>query len=1207
MESLDPLGIPLDHFNLIEASAGTGKTYTLTALYVRLVVEAGIPVNRILVVTYTNAATKELRDRIRERLGQVRQAFLRGRASEEDDLATRLLDLQRDRDLALRRLTNAARGFDEAAIFTIHGFCKRVLGDNAFESGLSFDTELLADTADLLQEIVDDFWRRELYGASPSVVRYVLDERYSPERLLGEIQRHLGKPYLNVLTPGGQRDGAALEQGFVEAFRQAGDLWSRERTAIEALLLKSPALNRNKYGLQSIPVWLESMERYLAAEPPAPVLFGKFDQFTASRLHASVNKGKTAPQHPFFDACETLKVACEALADYCRHQLPVKLLAYCNAELATRKRRQQLQSYDDLLVNLHEALGQHRQGAALSATLRRRYFAALIDEFQDTDPVQYAIFRRIYAGTGKPVFLVGDPKQAIYSFRGADIFAYLTARRDAPRHYTLDVNWRSDPRLLQAFNAVFGAGGPRPFLFEGIPFHPARPTERKPFEPLWLQGRSEPPFQLWLLEADAEKPIAKGIANERAIRATAAEIARLLNLGARGQARIGEGARAETARDLTGGDIAVLVRSHRQGRAVQEALLRLGVPSVQQADDSVFASEEARQLEWLLAAVAEPGNEGGVRALLASELFGLSGEALYRLREDERAWAGWLETLQNYRQLWLECGFIRFFRAWLIGEGVPRRLLAFRDGERRLTNLLHLGELLHLASRARPGLAGLCKWLVERRRLPGGQDEEHQLRLESDENLVRIVTVHKSKGLEYPVVFCPFAWNGKLRSDAASNSTLLYHDPLDPSRTFLAFGAGEGDPARPLARHEEMAENLRLFYVALTRAKQRCYLVWGKIKDAGTAPPAWLLHHPPAAGPSQDALDVTRKRFEGLTPGAFLGDVQAAFAAAEGVAVSALPRESGQRYQPPSVVEPESRARPWTGTLMDSWRVGSFSALATGQSGELPDYDMAAVYEKPLEPLEPSIPAPGVSIFDFPRGARAGTCLHAIFERWDFTQRDRARLEELVAKTLKNHGLDPLAWTAAVSDMVEKVLATPLDANGLRLAWIAPAQRLDELEFYYPINNLKDEALRRVLARHGRAVGPLRETVERLEFSPLRGYMKGFIDLVFEAQGRFYLADYKSNWLGPEPAAYRRARLDEAMAREAYLLQYLIYSIAVHRYLRLRVPNYDYERHFGGVFYFFLRGMDPQVGPECGVFQDRPTLALITALDELMATGGTAA
>lgn len=433
MERLDPLYIPLDHFNLIEASAGTGKTYTITALYLRLVVEAAIPVNRILVVTYTNAATKELRDRIRERLAHVRLAFLRGRAGEDDELATRLLDLVADRELAVRRLTNAARGFDEAAIFTIHGFCKRVLGDNAFESGLSFETELLADTGDLLQEIVDDFWRREFYGASPSVVRYFLDERYSPERLLGEIVRHLGKPYLNVLVPGGERDGAALERAFVAAFRHAASEWSRDRAAIEALLLKSPALNRQKYSLKWLPGWLDSLDQYLTAEQPKPVLFGKFGQFTASRLQESVNKGKTAPQHPFFAACETLKAACEALADYCRHQIPVKLLAYCNAELAARKRQRQVQSYDDLLVDLHDALGQRRQGEALIELLRRRYSAALIDEFQDTDPVQYAIFRRIYAGTGKPVFLVGDPKQAIYSFRGADIFAYLTARRDAPR------------------------------------------------------------------------------------------------------------------------------------------------------------------------------------------------------------------------------------------------------------------------------------------------------------------------------------------------------------------------------------------------------------------------------------------------------------------------------------------------------------------------------------------------------------------------------------------------------------------------------------------------------------------------------------------------------------------------------------------------------------------------------------------------------
>jgi exodeoxyribonuclease V beta subunit len=253
---------------------------------------------------------------------------------------------------------------------------------------------------------------------------------------------------------------------------------------------------------------------------------------------------------------------------------------------------------------------------------------------------------------------------------------------------------------------------------------------------------------------------------------------------------------------------------------IRDQLLRLRVPCVQQVDDSVLASEEARQLEGLLAAVLEPGGEGRVRAALASDWFGLSGEALYQLRDDEQAWARWLETFQGYRQQWRDEGFIHFFRAWLNDQAVAPRLLTFQDGERRLTNLLHLAELLHIAGRGHPGMAGLLKWLGDRRRAPANRDEEQQLRLESDENLVRIVTVHKSKGLEYPVVFCPFPWDGRLRAD--ENDLLLYHDPAQPGRTVLAVGAAEDDPARQLARREEMAENLRLFYVALTRAKHRC-------------------------------------------------------------------------------------------------------------------------------------------------------------------------------------------------------------------------------------------------------------------------------------------------------------------------------------------------------------------------------------------------
>jgi len=1196
MERLDPLYVSLRGFNLIEASAGTGKTYTITALYLRLVVEAAIPVNRILVVTYTNAATKELRDRIRNRLAQVRSAFLRGRAAEGDELAERLLDLLAvDRDLAIRRLTNAVRGFDEAAIYTIHSFCKRVLGDNAFESGLSFETELMADTQDLLQEIVDDFWRKEFYPASPMVVKYFLDAGYTPEKLLAQIEPHLGKPYLQVVTQNDGVDGAALEQSFVAAFQQARELWQRNRAAIEKLLLESTSLNRQKYGQKYIPGWLQAMDDYLADETPRLMLFEKFEQFTTTKLQHSVNKGKNPPQHVFFDACERLKTAAEALADLYRYQLPGRLLAYCNAELAQRKRRQQLQSYDDLLLDLYHALHDARQGPALTSRLQKRYAAALIDEFQDTDPIQYAIFQGVYRNTDQPMFLVGDPKQAIYSFRGADIFAYLRARRDASRRYTLDVNWRSDPRLLQALNAVFGAVSERPFLFDGIPFHRAIPAEQKRHARLTVHGQELPPLQLWWLAAAGGRPADKGAANEQAARATAAEIARLLNLGARDQARIGE-------RALAGGDIAVLVRSHRQGRLIRQHLLRLGVPSVQQADDSVFLSDEAQQLAWLLAAVMEPGNEGRVRALLASDLFGQSGEELHRLREDEQDWARWLERLQDDRQLWREHGFIRFFRAWLVREGVAQRLLAFRDGERRLTNLLHLAELLHGASRSHPGMAALLKWLEDRRRTPGHGDEEQQLRLESDENLVRIVTVHKSKGLEYPVVFCPFLWDGRLRAGQGDDA-VLYHDPEQQDRSCLVIGASEEHPARAHARREEMAENLRLFYVALTRAQQRCYLVWGKIKDAGSAPPAWLLHHPSVKGADTDWLQATEERFGQMSDAALREELQTVFElAGEAVAIAALPQEAGSRYQPPAAVEATPQARVFTGSLADGWRVGSFTALTAGTTVEAPDHDMiAAVPSQDAEPVIGS--AIGRSVFDFPRGARAGSCLHALFERLDFAHCEREPLEKLVERTLSSHGLDAATWTGAVADWVERVLATPLNADGLRLATVTAAQRLNEMEFYYPLANLRADALRRVLERHGYAAGPFRELIETLEFNPLHGYMKGYVDLVFEAGGRFYLVDYKSNWLGAEPAAYRRSALAEAMARESYLLQYLIYTVALHRYLRLRVAGYDYPRHFGGVYYLFLRGMDPAWGPDGGVFHDMPAPALVMALDRLMATG----
>lgn len=1192
MQALDSTAIPLDNFNLIEASAGTGKTYTITALYVRLVVEAQIPVKRILVVTYTNAATKELRDRIRSRLTEILRMFLDATAPPNDDLATRLLACSPDREVSIRRLRNALRGFDEASIFTIHGFCKRVLADNAFESGMPFESELQADTNELLLEIVEDFWRREFYPASPVVVQHFLDQKASPNSFLQQIKPHLGKPYLQVVTPNSGADGTALECDFIRAFKYAASIWQEQRPEIAELLLTTPALNRNSYRIASIPQWVEAMQVYLDAQPPRLAQFNKFAQFMRSTIESKTKNNYSAPQHPFFDACESLSIAADALADYCRYQIPVQLLAYCNRELAVRKRREQVQSYDDLLLNLHRALGSNSaQAEKLIQSLRQRYHAALIDEFQDTDPVQYEIFQRIYAESGRPVFLVGDPKQAIYSFRGADIFAYLIARRTIKRQHTLQVNWRSAPNLLTAVNTLFGGVKEQPFLFEGIPFHPALPAACPQSAALLINGAAPAPLQLWFMPKEAGEVISKDSANKRAAQATAVEIARLLNLGAHGHATIGE-------RALAGGDIAVLVRHHWQGRLMRRELLRRNVPSVQHADDSVFISDEAQQLQWLLEAVAEPGHEGRLRAVLASAFYGVSGAALYALHEDEQAWAQWLEKFQGYQLLWREQGFMRFFRTWLVTEDVAQRLLKFRDGERRLTNVLHLAELAHRASSTHPGMINLCKWLNNSRALPNEKEEQQQLRLESDAHLVRIVTVHKSKGLEYEIVFCPFLWDGRLKV-GEKGTALLYHDPQDNKRSILAIGADKYHPALPLARREAMAENLRLFYVAMTRAKQCCYLAWGQIKDAETAPPAWLIHHPPVVGAcQQDALAVCAERFKQLDAPAFQDDLYQHFSARpEAVAMQLLQQPPEQRYQAPNASAPLLQARTFTRTLSDTRRLGSFSALTAGLSADSRDYDMSAALPSAASASSSS----ALNAFTFPRGSRAGSCLHALLQRLDFRNPQRAVLEAQVQRSLSGHGFDSAMWTSSVADWVEQILATPLDGHQLTLNTVIAARRSDEMEFFYPVARLEAETLRNLLQNHGYALDPYHSMLERLEFRPLHGYMKGFIDLVFEAEGRFYLVDYKSNWLGENCAAYQQPRLASVMAHENYVLQYLIYSVALHRYLRWRVSDYAYERHFGAVFYLFLRGMCPALGADYGVFRERPSAALIDALDQILA------
>jgi exodeoxyribonuclease V beta subunit len=800
------------------------------------------------------------------------------------------------------------------------------------------------------------------------------------------------------------------------------------------------------------------------------------------------------------------------------------------------------------------------------------------------------------------LFLVGDPKQAIYSFRGADIFAYLQARQEAPRRHTLLENWRSTPGVIAGCNALFG-GTAQPFLFDGIDFQPALAAP-KPRAELRDPEGGPAAFRIWFLEGEGDKPLGKEKAREQITAALAQEIARLL-AGARADQVLLDG------RPLQARQIAVLVRSHGQGEQVREALRGVGIHSVQRSRADVFDSREAAELELVLRALAWPGREGLLRTALATELLGWDGDALHALGEQEALLEAQVESCRELHRQWQEGGFSRVFRRLLRERGVAERLLALRDGERRLTNLLHLGELLHLQDgSAHPGVEGLVKWLALRRQGAGeGPAEEAQLRLESDEDLVQIVTIHKSKGLQYPVVFCPFLWDGKLWSAGLKPGDGEYRFHAqgegDKPRSVLELGSAGFAEGLPLAQREELAENLRLLYVAITRAEQRCYLAWGHIKEAGSSPLGWLLH--PGDGLSADWVKRAQEAVDELgTAGLSKRLNQLVQDSGEAIQVQTLAAEpaAATAFRDAQATGPAGlTARSFQGRIRPSGRITSFTALAAqGLEAERPDHDSLRDDKAVPSPTPAPVAAPALAsrdIFGFPRGSQAGSCLHAVFERIDFTRATPEVLGPVVTQALTEFGFDP-GWTPVVCDMVAEVLALPLDGRDLRLGRIGPGQRLVELEFTYPLASLKDRELRRLLRVWLGDQGPLAAAAGRVRFGEAQGFMKGFIDLVFEQDGVFYLADYKSNHLGPDLQDYAAERLTPAIAGEGYFLQYLFYTLALHRYLQSRLPDYDYDRHFGGCYYLFLRGMRADLGPGHGVFFDRPPRGVIDGLDTLI-------
>lgn len=1211
-EELDVFQCPLDGINQIEASAGTGKTWNMCGLYLRLLLERRLAVQQILVVTFTKAATAELRERIRSRIVDTLRYLNAPTLGPSDPFVSALVDTIESQGVTRNTVHDllqlALQSFDEAAIFTIHGFCQRALADAPFAAGMPFATELLTNDSALAASAVHDFWRREISSGllHPELLAYLVTRADTPEKFTLLLKRHIAKSQSHTVWPDEIDRPFRSRQGEIAAAYQAArSCWQRDADTIAQVILVQPtALKANVYDAHAVAAGCAEWQRYFDSDAPMSLLddgASKWRLLTTGKLQVATKVKCLTPQHEFFDHAQRLAdLLGEAEQDLtlARLHLLRTMLSHAGETLRQAKRGQRSASYDDILFNMFAALYSPRT-PWLAAALLKRYPAALIDEFQDTDPLQFAIFDKIYGAGDHPLFLVGDPKQAIYSFRNADLPTYLRARGKATAHYSLAQNQRSSAGLIAAQNALFGSNR-NAFILGDLHYQPVREGS-KPRTLLADDIGPHAALQIWTLPTEADgAPLLLAAAKLAAERATAAEISRLLSAAECGSIRFG-------ARALQAGDIAVLVKSHAQGAAIRQALAALQIGSVELSQVDLFHGIDAEEVERVLQAIRDPAHTGRLMAALATQMLGWNAHAIDALRGSEAGLQQQIEHFISYRTLWMERGIGHLLRRIFMDEQISRRMLARADGERRMTNLLHLSEHLHTAGIAHPTPDALLRWLSSQRRSASG-DETTQQRLESDRNLVQIVTIHRAKGLEYPVVFCPYLWSGNLNQIGARPEGLEYHDATGRNVIDFRPQPDDLDQIKASIKEARTAEFLRLVYVAMTRASQRCYLIVGcydrKVARGGRSSTEstrsmlnWLV-----AGDGTSPADWSKHK---ISPPQIAASWKALAAGCEPhTLIAELPWQAGKPLQPTRPAPDSLNTGRLPSTIRDGWRISSFSALNDATTGEYRanDHDArSALSTRTNRASAPANLAPD-DILRFPRGPSAGDTLHAIFETLDFSA--PLHWPTCVLRGLRSHpqtvsGVPsdqqfPLQ-AAMVQNMLSDLMATRL-LPGLQLSMIERQRCLFELEFNLPAPRIHAPMLNRLLAEH-------HYPTALLDFKNLHGYLKGFIDLIFEHQGRFYILDWKSNHLGYRPEDYEKTQLAAAMAAHGYHLQSLLYALALHRYLQRRLPQYDPSLHFGGVLYLFVRGIRPHwrdaAGDPCGVYFHRPHDRVIDALDTL--------
>ena len=1219
--ALNAISLPLNQVNLIEASAGTGKTYTIGSIYLRLLLQAGencfsrpLNVEEILVVTFTEMATEDLKRKIRERLTAAISVFSEYYETQDKAIFTgehqflaELLPYLEDIPTALRRLKLAEQNLDLASIYTIHGFCRRMLMQHAFNSGVHFNLKLLKDQSDLLKQFANEFWREHFYSQSFEIANFISKELGSPDDVLSILESNLNKD-VSVTTDNQQSLSLSIDEFLqknvgerLKAVEALKVFWLKNVDEISSIIMEEitkdypkdqlTSLSRRSYQKERLKTWIEQINEW--ANNPLDYEINKTlrDYFVQSSIEQKYEKPteKTKNKKAAIPFYASIFAELEELVE--KHQpsdLLKKIILYhyrqgIQKKLLEYKANHPEKSFDDLLRLLKEAL-YGEGGEQLAELIRFQYPFAMIDEFQDTDALQYQIFSKIYhneTASGNVGFMmIGDPKQAIYRFRGADIFTYLKAAKEANERFNLGTNYRSSQPLVEGVNRLFDFKN-APFIYKNIEFLNVGAAKKNLV--FQLNNQPEPAFRFYINDKD------KSIQQDYA-KACATSIQQWLKNAAENPVVFPNESKAEN-QTLRAENIAVLVRGYTEADLVKKELQALGIASVYLSDrGNVFESNTAKELVLILQACLSV-TERPILNAIAAALFGLNAAEIHQIHHDEIQWQRWAEKFAEYQQIWQRQGVLPMLHHLLLAENITEKLLSRPDGERKLTDLLHLAEILQQAAALNESEAALLRWFEKQIQDEGRQ--EAQIRLESERQLVKIVTIHKSKGLEYDLVWLPFLGNeakDPTKSGKQKKLFNLYYDS-DEEKTLWDMQ----DQHLDNLTQEVFAEELRLLYVALTRAKYQMAFVLPKAFDKKWNALLYVLTQGEIGRkldlPNNWDTQLLLEKFKQLLPNDVAIELTDVLQASEPLTLN--------------VSQENLSAEIFQGEIEQDWRVTSFSGIeqthqrkaylnesAVKKSlifDDAKDYDASISTENITENLTALAHDHDEMVLDFPRGTQIGTLLHRYFEKVPFAQLAE---KENIEKLCQDLNLAEEQF-AAVQQWFEQILSTPILPNDdFTLAQINEKQCLKELAFYLNITSHFD------VAGFNRALATLHHLPsEPLQFDDIQGMVRGTMDLVFSHQDKYYLLDYKSNFLGETLKDYDQAALKKTILEHHYDWQYLLYVVALHRYLKTRLPHYDYNRDFGGVVYAFLRGMNGS--PQSGIFFDKPDWQLIQQLEEL--------